>query len=152
MIALSAALRVAVAAAVAAPPAPEEVIGGYYERSELREPEPEDGEGRVMIGSILLSLGALRVGVSAGSIVTMAPGRCQEIYGAAASERTCAGLRTYGYVGVGYGSLMVVTGAVFLGWGLVLRGRYQSWARRRGVAIAPLPLERGAGVGVGLRF
>ncbi|HRI09483.1 MAG TPA: hypothetical protein PKW35_16795 [Nannocystaceae bacterium] len=148
---MSAPVALVVALAVAAPP-PDEVIGGYHDRTELRAPEPEDGEGRVMIGSILFSLGLLRVGVSAASVATTSPTRCHSVYGSSVSDRTCNGLRTFGYVGIGYGTLMVGTGVAFLAWGLLLRERHREWVRRRGVAIAPLRVERGGGVAVGFRF
>ncbi|MBK8261571.1 MAG: hypothetical protein IPK80_09545 [Nannocystis sp.] len=147
---MSAAIHGALALALASPPA--EVIGGYRDATELREPEPDDGEQRVMIGGLLFALGLLRSAAGVAQSVTMTPGRCQQIYGKGVSDRACSGLRTYGFVSAGYGGLMAAVGVGFLAWGLVSRQRYRLWQQRRGVIAAPLSLPRGGGLMLELRF
>ncbi|MEZ4450722.1 MAG: hypothetical protein R3B09_14670 [Nannocystaceae bacterium] len=142
----------AVAAAMIAPPVENEVIGGYYEGSEVREREPDDGDKQILIGSILAPLGALRAASGVGMLVAAQPGRCQDYYGKNASESTCSGLRIYSGIRIGLGGLMLATGAVLLSLGLVQRRRHREWKRRYGVAAAPGPLRGGVGFGVVLRF
>lgn len=142
----------AVTLVMIAPPVETEVIGGYYEGSEVREREPDDGETRIIIGSILTPLGALRAATGVGMLIAAEPGRCQQVYGKNASESTCSGLQIYSGIGIGLGGLMIATGAVFLSLGLAQRRRHREWKRRYGVAAAPGPLRGGVGVGLVLRF
>lgn len=133
-------------ALTAPPPANEEIPGGYFEFGEVREPEPDEGDTKLLIGSILFPLGLLRTGAGAAMLVSASPARCQDRFGQNSSAKTCKNLRTYGWVGTGYGSLMAVTGATFLVWGLVLRSRHRAWKRRNSIAIAPhLGLGQGGG-------
>lgn len=146
-----------VALALAAPPnSPPffegDAPGGYRQFGEVTEREPKDGEDKVLTGTILLPLGALRAGLGVVSYVIASPNYCQRVYGPKTPESTCNGLQIYGFVGLGMGGLMVITGAVFLGWGLAQRARHHKWMQERGLAISPM-LGRGVhGVSLGFRF
>jgi len=136
----------------APPPANEEIPGGYFEFGEVREPEPDEGDTKRLIGSILFPLGLLRTGAGAAMLISASPARCQARFGQHTSAETCKNLRTYGWVGTGYGGLMAVTGATFLVWGLVLRSRHRAWKRRNNIAIAPHLSRSGSGLVFKLRF
>lgn len=141
----------------AAPP------GGYLTIAEARERqrEPLDGEDEIMIGSVLFSLGALRVGAAALTIwMAHDPNRCP-----ADEPETCSGLEVYGWVGVGEGGLMLTTGAVYLAIGATRRSKYRRWQRGESVAdrlqVAPwvmtppgrgLRAPNGGGLQLQLRF
>ena len=110
----------------AAPP------GGYLTIAEVRERqrEPLDGEDEITIGSVLFSLGALRIGAAALTIwMAHNPNRCP-----ADEPETCSGLEVYGWVGVGEGGLMLTTGAVYLAIGATRRSKYRRWQRGESVA------------------
>lgn len=140
------------ALALAAPPVHEEVPGGYYELGESREREPDDGEKKVFTGGLLFPLGLLRAGAGAGMVVMSSPTYCKRVYGPTTADETCNGLKIYGFVGVGMGGLMAVTGAVFLAWGLIQRNRHARWMRDHGLALTPT-FQRGAyGFSLGFRF
>ncbi|MEZ4381035.1 MAG: hypothetical protein R3A79_06785 [Nannocystaceae bacterium] len=154
---MSAPLALALATTIAVsgsppPPGDGEIPGGYFEFGEIREREPEDGDKNVLIGSILFPLGFLRAGAGAAMLVTAAPDRCKQSYGEGVRDSTCSGLRIYSWVGIGYGGLMLVTGAVFLGWGLSQRSRHRAWKRRNNIAVAPMIGRDGGGLRFGLRF
>ena len=148
----AAAIALVLAASMIAPPVESEVIGGYHEGSEVREREPDDGDTKVLIGSILAPLGVLRAAGAVGMLVAAQPDKCQRFYGKSATMGTCSSLRIYSYYGIGFGGLMVATGVVFLAIGLVQRRRHREWKRRYGVAAAPAFLRGGVGVGFSLRF
>lgn len=152
--AVTGSLALALTVAVTGAPAPDagEIPGGYYEFGEVREREPEEGDMNRLIGSILFPLGFLRAGGGIAMLLTASPERCKGNYGQGVADRTCSGLRTYGWVGVGYGGLMVVTGATFLGLGLAQRSRHRAWKRRNNIAIAPVLQRGGGGVSFALRF
>lgn len=143
----------ALAVASAAPPAFEgDPPGGYRQFGEITEREPVDGEEKVLTGTILLPLGLLRAGMGGVMYVIASPNYCTRVYGPKTSDSTCDGLQIYGLVGIGMGSLMAVTGAVFLGLGLSQRARYRRWKQERGLAVAPM-FGRGVhGVTLGFRF
>lgn len=132
-----------VAATLAAPPegparrrddAPAPPPGGYWDLGERREPEPDDGQTNLTIGGILLGLGAVRTGSGAlGVALTADLERCRDIYGNV-PVNTCRGLEVYGWVGVGAGALMVVTGGVFLGLGAAAKRRHEAWRLRNSVS------------------
>lgn len=147
------AASVAWALVVASPPVFEgDPPGGYREFGEITEREPVDGEEKVLTGSILFPLGVLRAGMGGVMYAIASPAYCQRVYGPKTTESTCNGLQIYGLVGIGMGSLMAVTGAVFLGWGLSQRARHRQWMRERGLAVTPM-LSRGVhGVSLGFRF
>ena len=124
------------------PPAP----GGYWSLGEqrARRSEPPDGEDEITVGSILFSLGLLRVG-AAGVTLWMArtPSRCP-----ASDPEGCRGMEIYGWLGFGEGGLMVGTGLTYLIIGAVRRQRHQRW--ESGLSVGPR--RRWAGTrGVGSR-
>jgi hypothetical protein len=111
------------------PPAP----GGYWSTSEQRgrRGTPRDGEDELTVGSVLFSLGMLRVGAAALTIwMAQTPGRCPAI-----DDAGCRSLLIYGWFGVGEGGLMVGTGLTYLIIGGVRRNRYQRWRRGESVAL-----------------
>jgi hypothetical protein len=134
-----------VAAMLAAPPegparprheAPVPPPGGYWSLGERREPEPDDGQTHLTVGGILLGLGAVRAGSGAlGVALTADLERCRDVYGNVPAN-TCRGLEVYGWVGVGAGALMVVTGSVFLGLGAAAKRRHEAWRLRNSVAFS----------------
>lgn len=141
------------ALALAAPPARyEEAPGGYYHLDENREREPDNGDKKTLVGSILVPLGALRLGLGVGMYVMASPRYCNRIYGANITDKSCQGLQVYGLVGVGMGGLMAVTGAVFLAWGLTQRAKHNRWMREHGMAVAPMLGRDVQGVTLGFRF
>ncbi|HFE44396.1 MAG TPA: hypothetical protein ENJ18_02735 [Nannocystis exedens] len=144
---------IALALTLAAPPPPtEEIPGGYFEFGEVREPEPDRGDTKRLIGSIVFPLGVLRTGAGAAMLLSASPARCQGSFGQNTSAQTCKNLRTFGWVGIGYGGVMVATGATFLVWGLVLRSRHRAWKRRNNIAIAPQLGRDGGGFRIVWRF
>lgn len=151
---MTASLALALTVAVSGVSAPDagEIPGGYYEFGEVREREPEEGDMNRLIGSILFPLGFLRAGGGIAMLLTASPERCKGNYGQGVADRTCSGLRTYGWVGIGYGGLMIVTGAAFLGLGLAQRSRHRAWKRRNNIAVAPVLQRGGGGVSFALRF
>jgi len=117
--------------------APAPPPGGYWSLGERREPEPDDGQTSLTVGAILLGLGAVRTGSGAlGVALTADLDRCRDIYGNVPAN-TCRGLEAYGWVGVGAGALMVVTGGVFLGVGAAAKRRHEAWRLRNSVGAAP---------------
>lgn len=128
--------------------------GGYWQFGEKTEPEPPDGDEALTIGSVLLSLGALRAGTGGASVwMAIEPDRCP-----AKDARGCEGLLIYGWSGVGLGALSVVTGIVYLGIGAAQRARHQRWQRGTSRArlspwwIASPSSRTSAGLGVQVRF
>jgi hypothetical protein len=150
ILALAAALAVAPRPEGAAPPP--ETLGGYHTFGEVREREPVDGHEKVLTGTILLPLGGLRTGLGAAMFAMASPQYCQRVYGSQASDETCRGLQIYGLVGVGFGGLMVVTGAVFLAWGMSQRARHRRWMRENGLALTPMMSREVRGLSLGFRF
>lgn len=146
------AVATALALAVIPPEGPEEAPGGYYELGELREREPDDGHEKVLTGTILFPLGILRLGMGATMYVISSPDYCKRVYGPNTSENTCNGLQMFGLVGVAMGGLMTITGAVFLGWGLSQRARYNRWKREHGLALTPMMGRDVRGLSFGFRF
>lgn len=130
------------------PPAPPP--GGYWGVGEKREPEPLDGKESLTVGAILFPLGMLRAGAGAINVVTTNGNRCAEIYGF--DDDSCQSFRIYGWWGIGFGSLMAVTGAVFLGIGLQRKNEHDAWRRRYGVSLAPTFSPQGSGASLTVRF
>jgi hypothetical protein len=149
-VALTTALALAPRPEGAAPPP--EALGGYHAFGEVREREPVDGYEKVVTGSILVPLGALRTGLGVAMWAMASPRYCSRVYGSNATDETCRGLQIYGLVGVGMGGLMTVTGAVFLAWGLVQRGRHHRWMREHGLAFTPVVSRELRGLSFGFRF
>lgn len=143
------------------PPEPTPIPpGGYWSLGEARERqgEPPDGEASLSIGSVLLSIGLLRVG-SAAINVWMASRSDVCPF----DEKGCASFGNFGWYGVGEGSLMFVTGVVYLAIGGTRRARYQRWKSGGQAWLSPdrfqlVPWvsvrdsQRGAGLRLELRF
>jgi hypothetical protein len=145
----------ALALALAPPPlaSEAEVPGGYYEAMDLRgDDEPADGDKQITLGSVLFALGMIQTGGGLSSYVTATPRYCERVYGADVSDSTCSGLRIYGIVGMAFGGLMAVTGATFLGWGLIKRQKHRVWMRERGLTFGPMVGPGRTGVSLGFRF
>jgi hypothetical protein len=148
----------ALAAALASPADPpplspdNDIPGGYLGSEDLRGSEPDDGQNRVTLGSILFSLGALRLGAGVFGYVSATPQYCAQVYGMSVADKTCSGLRVYGLVGTGLGGLMTVTGAVILALGLMQRQRHREWLQGRSVSLGPWLGPQQHGVAFGFRF
>lgn len=117
-------------------PAPEyqTAPGGYRTLGEQREREgePPDGDDELTIGSVLFSLGLLRVGAAVLTVwMAGRPTTCPD------AEQSCTSMQTYGWFGVGEGGLLVGTGIVYLAIGASRRGQHQRW--RRGESLGRLP-------------
>ena len=126
------------AGTLAAPPPPAEAPGGYWSVGEQHERArvPKDGDDELTIGSILLSLGLLRLGAAGLNIwMVTQPQFCPQDD----PSVDCSGLRIYGWVGLGEGALMLGTGIVYLGLGAHHRRRYRAWKSGE-----PLSLQLGA--------
>jgi len=125
------------AVTIVAPPPPSEPPGGYWSFGEQHERagEPQDGEDELTLGSVLLSLGLLRLGAAG---VTIWMGDQPQYCPPDDPSVDCGPLRIYGWVGVGEGALMLGTGIVYLGIGAHHRRRHEAW--RRG---EPLSLRLG---------
>ncbi len=144
----------ALALSTAAPPRElqSEVPGGYHEAMDLRrDDEPPDGDKQVTLGSVLFALGLIQAGGGVSSYITATPRFCRGVYGDV-SDQTCSGLRIYGIVGIAFGGLMAVTGATFLGWGLIRRQKHRTWMRERGLRVGPMFAPGQHGVSLGFRF
>ncbi len=149
----TAALALALSPAVPPRELQSEVPGGYYEAMDLRrDDEPPDGDKQVTLGSVLFALGLIQAGGGVSSYLTATPRFCSNVYGRDVSEQTCAGLRIYGIVGIAFGGLMSVTGATFLGWGLIQRQKHRKWMRERGLSFGPMLGPGQHGVSLGFRF
>lgn len=112
---------------LAPPPAQPDLAapGGYWSTSEQRQRrgEPRDGDDELTIGSVLLSLGALRTGAAALTIwMARTPGRCP-----IDDPAGCRPMEIYGWFGVGEGGLMVGTGLTYLIIGAVRQHRHRRW-------------------------
>lgn len=154
LVAGTAALAVALARPADPPPLDpnNEIPGGYLDSEDLRGSEPDDGHNQVTLGSILFSLGLLRVGAGVVGVVTASPGYCAQVYGDSASDKTCSGLQVYGGVGIGLGALMSATGVVILSLGLVKRQRHRKWLQERGMTVGPWMGPHQHGLAFGFRF
>lgn len=146
----------ALAVALAADPPPlapgNEIPGGYLDSEDLLGSEPDDGQNKITLGSILFSLGGLRLGAGVVGYLTASPDSCAQRYGASVSDNTCAGLRIYGIAGMGLGGLMAVSGVAILATGLVQRQKHRAWLRERGMAFGPWLGPHAQGLSFGLRF
>lgn len=129
-----------------------EAPGGYLDSEDLRGSEPDDGQNQVTLGSILFSLGGLRLGAGVVGYLTASPDNCAQVYGKTTSDKTCSGLQIYGASGMALGGLMAVTGVVILSLGLVKRQRHRRWLQERGMAMGPWVGPQHHGISVGFRF
>lgn len=116
-----------------APPAPDPAPGGYWSIGEQRQRrgEPPDGHDELTVGSVLFSLGLLRIGAAAATIwLARTPERCP-----VASAGGCRSLEIYGWFGVGEGGLMFGTGLTYLIIGAVRDRRHRRWRAGESVLL-----------------
>ncbi len=135
--------------------------GGYFSGGVLVERPPPDGERRILIGSILVPLGALATISSAVGVWLTVPEHCARRLAPLGLQiddpSRCNGVFIFNITRTTYGALMLMSGATILGIGLVERQRYRQWRRRHGMkaelrpVLAP-PLGGPAQVGLRLRF
>lgn len=139
--------------------------GGYYRPGEILEREPPDGRRNIVIGSIFAPLGLIATVTSAAGVYLTVPSHCVERLPSIGVEiddpERCRGVYAFNLVRTTYGALMLVSGSVILGIGLVQRHKYRRWRQEHGLRawIAPqwpAPGRRagraGATVGLRLRF
>lgn len=146
---------IAVALAPADPPPLDpgnEIPGGYLDSEDLRGSEPDDGHNKITLGSILFSLGGLRLGAGVVGYMTASPGRCAQVYGATVTDKTCSGLQIFGISGMAIGGLMVASGVAILASGLVQRQKHRAWLQGRGLAFGPWIGPHARGFSFGFRF
>ena len=124
--------------------------GGYWGLHERRDPEPKDARTSLTVGAILLPLGVLRAAAGGVTVYTAGDARCNDIYNL--DPKDCGSLRAYGWWGVGFGALMAVTGAVFLGIGFKQRAKHDEWRRKYGITFVPEVSRDRLGAGLTLRF
>jgi hypothetical protein len=124
----------AVETSVAPEPAPfTGAPGGYWSVGEQHERsrEPLDGEDDLTIGSVIFSLGFIRAGAGVLTIVMgNKPDLCP-----ITQPRGCSGLRSYGWVGVAEGGLMVGTGLAYMIIGAARRDRHRRWKSGEPLAL-----------------
>jgi hypothetical protein len=130
--------------------------GGYYGHGVILERAPPDGRKQIVLGSILVPLGILAAvssGVGAWMTVPRHCVRRMSALGAQIDDPSqCRGLFTYNVINASYGVLMLTSGAVIMGIGLVKRERYRKWRAAHGLKAWLVPGRRSAMAGVGLRF
>ncbi len=117
------------------PPASSPAPGGYWSASEQRQRrgEPPDGDDELTIGSVLFSLGILRVGAAAVTVwMARTPNRCP-----VSDPKGCGPLEIYGWFGVGEGGLMIGTGLTYLIIGAIRRDRHRRWSVGERVMLSP---------------
>jgi hypothetical protein len=134
--------------------------GGYHGHGVILERAPPDGQNRIIVGSILVPLGAIASVTSAVGTWLTVPQHCAERLGSVgieADSARCQGLFTFNVIRVSYGVLMLGTGATILALGMIQRGRYRKWKLERGMRarVEPmigLPTRGSASLGLRLRF
>jgi hypothetical protein len=133
--------------------------GGYYGHGVILERPPPDGRNRIIVGSILVPLGAIATISSAVGTWMTVPSHCAERLSAAGIEATaskCQGLFTFNVIRVSYGALMLGSGATILALGMIQRERYRKWRHEHGMQARLEPTidlgGRGASLGLRLRF
>jgi hypothetical protein len=133
--------------------------GGYWSVGEQHERsrEPLDGEDDLTIGSVIFSLGFVRAGAGVLTIVMSNDSDLCPI----TEPRGCSGLRSYGWVGVAEGGLMVGTGLAYMIIGAARRERHRRWKSGEPLAdVGPWLIPRAVGgfsqaralAGAGLRL
>jgi hypothetical protein len=133
--------------------------GGYWTVGEQHERsrEPLDGEDDLTIGSVIFSLGFVRAGAGVLTIVMSNDSDLCPI----TEPRGCSGLRSYGWVGVAEGGLMVGTGLAYMIIGAARRERHRRWKSGEPLAdVGPWLIPRAVGgfsqsralAGAGLRL
>jgi hypothetical protein len=134
--------------------------GGYHGHGVILERAPPDGQNRIIVGSILVPLGAIASVTSAVGTWLTVPQHCAErlsSVGIEADSARCQGLFTFNVVRVSYGVLMLGAGATILTLGMIQRERYRKWKLERGMRarVEPmigLPSRGSASLGLRLRF
>lgn len=112
--------------------------GGYWGPTDTKDLEPPDGRRRILIGSIVLPLGVIATVTGAVATYFTVPDHCVDRLGSIgvdAKQSRCKGLYALNIVRTTYGSLMIVTGAVFLALGVRDRKANREWHKhhsRRG--------------------
>lgn len=154
LVAGTAALAVALARPADPPPlaTDSEVPGGYLDSEDLRGSEPDDGHNQVTLGSILFSLGGLRLGTAIVGFITASPDNCARVYGSSVGDNTCKGLQIFGITGMAFGGATLVSGVVLLTMGLLKRQRHRQWMFERGMSVGPWMGPQQQGVAFGFRF
>lgn len=114
---------------------PSDPPGGYRRMGEWQEPEPKDGHTEIVIGGIIAPLGAIRTALGIGQVVAASGENCTRLVveGFGARPEDCETIRVLGWVGVGYGALMLVTGVVTLALGLKRRAEHRRWKEAFGL-------------------
>jgi hypothetical protein len=101
-----------------------------------RSREPLDGDDELTIGSVLFSLGIIRAGAAALTIMMgYKPELCP-----INQPHGCSGLRSYGWVGVAEGGLMFGTGLTYMVIGAARRQHHRRW--KRGELTSQRPNQR----------
>lgn len=134
--------------------------GGYHGFGVILERPPPDGHNRIVVGSILVPLGAIATVSSAVGTWLSVPAHCAErlaATGVEADAERCQGLFTFNVIRVSYGALMLASGATILALGIIQRERYRKWRHEHGMRahIEPMlgiPSRRAASLGLRLRF
>lgn len=134
--------------------------GGYHGHGVILERPPPDGQNRIIVGSILVPLGAIATVTSAVGTWMTVPEHCARRLGAAGIEADaarCQGLFTFNVIRVSYGVLMLGTGATILALGIIQRERYRKWRHEHGMRarvepVLGLPSRGSASLGLRLRF
>jgi hypothetical protein len=134
--------------------------GGYYGHGVILDRPPPDGRNRIIVGSILVPLGALATITSAVGTWMTVPDHCAERLGAAGIEATasrCQGLFTFNVIRTTYGALMLGSGATILVLGMLQREKYRKWRHEHGMKarLEPtigLPGRGTASLGLRVRF
>ncbi|MFO7563431.1 MAG: hypothetical protein R6X02_12370 [Enhygromyxa sp.] len=120
-----------VLATTLAPP-PDPAPGGYWSVGEQRQRrgEPPDGDDELTVGSVLFSLGLLRIGAAAVNVwMARTPQKCP-----IKDPGGCRSFEIYGWFGVGEGGLMFGTGLTYLIIGAVRDRRHRRWQAGESVA------------------
>lgn len=114
---------------------PSDPPGGYHRMGEWSEPEPKDGHAEIVVGGIIAPLGAIRTALGVGQVVAASGENCTRLVveGFGARPEDCETIRVLGWVGVGYGALMLVTGVVTLALGLKRRAEHRRWKQAFGL-------------------
>lgn len=139
----------------AAGPPPSSMVppGGYWRPGEARDPEPADGQDKLIAAYVLIPLGTLATASGAAATWLSTPGHCTDRWarlGAEPDAGQCKGLYILNAIRTSYGALMLGSGIVLLGIGLHQRKTWRRWKQRGGVSM--WWGRDGAGVGVRWSF
>lgn len=134
--------------------------GGYHGHGVILERPPPDGRNRIIVGSILVPLGALATVTSAVGTWMTVPDHCGERLrglGIEATADRCQGLFTFNVIRTTYGALMLGSGATILVLGMLQREKHRKWKHDHGMRarVEPtigLPGRGTASLGLRVRF